>query len=112
MIGEYNGILWVPNAIEPEIWHHIKGWPYFSGFRSAILGTYVFKALDFTVQSHKVPGVEILYQVGSHKHSIATVVAKAGQAGMTDLCPRCRIPGTFFKTALICPQCKKFLGGF
>lgn len=27
-------------------------------------------------------------------------------------CPRCNAPGQFVKTALMCPICKDFLGGF
>lgn len=29
-----------------------------------------------------------------------------------DCCPRCAVPGKFVRTALLCPSCGDFLGGF
>lgn len=30
----------------------------------------------------------------------------------SDCCPRCAVPGKFVRTALLCPSCGDFLGGF
>lgn len=31
---------------------------------------------------------------------------------IADECPKCKVPGKFVRTALMCPRCNKMLGGF
>jgi hypothetical protein len=111
-LGNYEGPLWPRGQAEPTIWAWISQMEYFRSIPKVILGSYAWALRDFTVDERTVEGLEVFYDSGHQRFTVATVVPRGGQMGTADGCPRCRVPGVFVKTALVCPQCKSLLGGF
>jgi hypothetical protein len=113
-IGDYDGVLWIDDKRwgQPECWQYLKDWPYFKNIPTQMMGdwsfseTYVVDGSGFRRQ-----GLEIFYSAGGMAISIATVVPKMDKKELGDLCPKCRVSGTFVRMSLVCPVCHKFLGG-
>ncbi len=111
-IGEWRGNL-VRDTVPPECWQDIKDWPYFKNLPRQVVGTYGFKRITVLSKGDIfVKAVSVEFIVNGNAFSVATIIPQDDQPGLSDSCKDCRVPGRFVRTALVCPQCNGFIGGF
>lgn len=94
-----------------EIWNQIANWPYFNGFRAAVVGNFVHRYENSGTLGERM---DIRFEPpdASLSFVVASVRLQRAKADPGGVCARCALPGKFIRTALICPNCKSLIGGF